>query len=121
MTIRLYFDEDSMHRSVVRVLRARAVDGITALDAGMVERGDAEHLGYAIEQGRVLCSFNVRDFYRLHSEYSAQGKIHAGIILMRQQRYSVGEQMRRLLRLMASKSADEMRNRVEFLSAWSQE
>ena len=108
-----------MRRSLVRALRARGVDVITALDAGMIEREDAEHLDYATEQGRVLCSFNVRDFYRLHSEYSAQGKTHAGIILMRQQRYSVGEEMRRLLRLMASRSADEMKNQVEFLSAWS--
>ena len=46
----------------------------------------------------------------------AQGKPHAGIILMRQQYYSVGEQMRRILKLMASRSAGEMRDRVEFLS-----
>jgi hypothetical protein len=37
---------------------------------------------------------------------------------MRQQHYSVGEQLRRLLRLIASKSAGEMENWVEFLSAW---
>ena len=118
MTIRLYFDEDSMRRSLVRALRARGVDVITALDAGMIEREDAEHLDYATEQGRVLCSFNVGDFYRLHTDYVTQGKPHAGIILMRQQYYSVGEQMRRLLKLMASKSADEMKNWIEFLSAW---
>jgi len=116
--IRLYFDEDSMRRSLVRALCARGVDVITALDAGMVEREDAEHLDYATEQGRVLCTFNAGDFYGLHSEYVAQGKPHAGIILMRQQYYSVGEQMRRLLKLMASTSADEMKNWVEFLSAW---
>ena len=85
----------------------------------MIEREDAEHLDYATEQGRVLCTFNVRDLYRLHSECVAQGKSHPGIILMRQQYYSVGEQMRRLLKLMASKSADEMKNWVEFLSAWA--
>jgi hypothetical protein len=94
------------------------VDVITALEAGMIEREDAEHLDYATEQGRVLCTFNVGDFYRLHSEYVAQGKPHAGIILMRQQPLSVGEQMRRLLNLMASRSADELKNWVEFLSAW---
>ena len=91
---------------------------ITALDAGMIEREDAEHLDYATEQGRVLCSFNVGDYYRLHTDYVAQGKPHAGIILMRQQFYSLGEQMRRILKLMASRSADEMRNWVEFLSVW---
>ena len=81
MTIRLYMDEDTMDQALVQALRARNVDVITALDAGMIEREDAEHLDYATEQGRVLCSFNVRDFYRLHSDYVAQDKPHAGIIL----------------------------------------
>ena len=118
MKIRLYFDEDSMQRSLVRALRARGVDVVTALDAMMIERGDAEHLDYATQQGRVLCSFNVGDFYRLHTDYVAHDKPHAGIILMRQQHYSVGEQMRRLLKLIASKSAEDMKNWIEFLAAW---
>jgi predicted nuclease of predicted toxin-antitoxin system len=118
VTIRLYFDEDSMHRGLVRALRARGVDVITALDVGMIEREDTEHLDYATGQGCVLCTFNAGDFYRLHGDYLSQGKRHAGIILMQQRRFSVGEQMRRLLRLIANKSADEMENWVEFLSAW---
>ena len=118
MTIRLYIDEDSMSRGLVRALRARGVDVITALDADMIEREDKEHLDYAMEQGRVLYTFNVRDFYRLHASYVAQGKPHAGIILARQQQYPVGEQMRRLLKLMTRESADQMKNRVEFLGGW---
>jgi len=39
MTIRLYMDEDTMDQALVQVLRARNVDVITALDAGMIERG----------------------------------------------------------------------------------
>ena len=31
---------------------------------------------------------------------------------------SVGEQMRRLLRLIAARTAEDMRNRIEFLSNW---
>ena len=69
-------------------------------------------------QGRALYSFNVAHFYRLHTAYVTQGKSHAGIVLARQQRYSVAEQTRHLLRLVASKSAADMKNRVEFLSAW---
>jgi hypothetical protein len=49
----------------------------------------------------------------------AQGRSHAGLILAQQQRYPVGDQVRRLLRLVAAKSAEQMRNRIEFLSAWS--
>ena len=109
-----------MRRSVVSALRARGVDVITALDAEMIERKDAEHLDYATQQGRVLCTFNVGDFYHLHTDSMARGKRHAGIILMRQQHYSVGEQMRRLLRLIAARSAKDMENWVEFLSAWNE-
>lgn len=119
MAIHLYFDEDSMRHALVEALRARGVDVLTALEADMIERADEEHLGYATAQSRVLCSFNVEDFYRLHTTYLAEGKSHAGMILAQQQRYSVGEQMRRLLKLIATKSADEMRNSVEFLSAWN--
>ncbi|MGH8058052.1 MAG: DUF5615 family PIN-like protein [Candidatus Entotheonellia bacterium] len=118
MRSRLYFDEDSMHEALVRALRARGVDVVTALEAGTIEREDREHLEYATAQGRVLYSFNVGDFYRLHTAYLAQRQSHAGIVLARQQRYAVGEQLRRLLRLIATRSAEEMRNRVEFLSAW---
>jgi hypothetical protein len=47
-----------------------------------------------------------------------EGKVRAGIILARQQHYSVGEQMRRLLKLIAALSAEEMQNHIEFVSAW---
>jgi hypothetical protein len=115
----LYVDEDSMDRDLVRALRARGVDVTTAQDEGMMGCSDEEHLLFATNQGRVLYSFNRGDFFRLHSQYAVEGKSHAGILLARQQYYSVGEQMRRVLKVMALRSAAEMRDRVEFLSAWS--
>ena len=116
--IRLYLDEDSMSRALVRALRARGVDVVTALQADMIERSDAHHLDYATQQGRALFSFNVSDFYQIHSDYLAQGTDHSGIVLARQQAYSIGDQTRQLLKLIAAFSAEEMRNRVEFLGAW---
>ena len=83
----------------------------------MIERTDAEHLQLATERNRVLYSFNRGDFLRLHSLYLAEGRTHAGILLARQQHYSLGEQMRRVLKVMALKSSAEMCNSVEFLSA----
>ena len=85
MTIRLYFDEDSMRHALIHALRARGLDVQTALDAAMIERTDEAHLEFAMAQGRVLCSFNVADFYRLHTTYMVQHKAHAGIVLARQQ------------------------------------
>jgi len=119
MTIRLYVDEDAMDQDLVRALRVRGVDVTTALEAGMIARDDKDHLEYATRQGRALYSFNVGDFYRLHTEFLSEGKSHSGIILAPQQRYSVGEQMLRLLRLIAAKPAEEMQNQVEFLSLWT--
>jgi Domain of unknown function (DUF5615) len=111
-------DEDSMDLALVRALRARGVDVETAAEAGMIDRSDAAHLDFASGHERVLFSFNVRDFHQLHTDYLAQGKTHSGIIVGRQQRYSIGEQMRRLLRMEAAVSADSMLNRIEFLSNW---
>jgi hypothetical protein len=118
MTPRLYFDEDSMDRSLVRALRARNVDVETAFEAGMIERPDSDHLEYATARERVLVSFNVGDFYRLHTQLISEGRTHAGLALARQQHYSVGGYLRRLLTLIATLSAEQMRGRVEFLSHW---
>ena len=107
-----------MRQALVQAMRARGLDVTTALEEEMISRRDEEHLDYATPQGRVLFSFNRGDFFRLHTQYLAQGKSHTGIILANQQQYSIGEQMRRMLRLAAAKSAEDMRNWVEFLSAW---
>jgi Domain of unknown function (DUF5615) len=115
MQIRLYVDEDAMARALVRGLRARGVDVTTVLDAGMLEQDDKAQLEYATEHGCVLYTFNVGHFCQLHTQSMAQGGSHAGIIVVFRQRYAVGEQLRRLLLLISTKSAGEMRNNLQFL------
>lgn len=58
------------------------------------------------------------DFCRLHSTFVVQQRSHAGIILAPQQRYSVGEQLRGMLKLITTKLAEEMINQIVFLSAY---
>lgn len=116
--VRLYFDADSMERAVVSGLRARGIDATSALEVGMADSSDEEQLEFARTEGRVLSSFNVADFQRIHTQYLSQGETHAGIILAAQQRYSVGERIRRLQKLIAARSAEEMNDRLEFLSDW---
>jgi hypothetical protein len=118
MRIRLYCDEDSMRYAPVLALRKRGVDILTALDAETTKEPDDRQLAYATAQGRAIYSFNVGDFCRLHSQWLAEGKSHAGIILA-QQDFSVGEQIRRLVKLIGALSAEEMQNRLEFLGSWS--
>jgi hypothetical protein len=102
--VRLYLDEDSMRNSLVFGLRVRNVDVLTAYEAGMINREDQDHLEAALASGRVLYSFNAADYCVLHQTWISQDRPHAGIIVAQQQRYSIGEELRRLLRLIGTVS-----------------
>jgi hypothetical protein len=115
---RLYIDEDASDADLVTALRSRHVDVITTWDAGLREATDETQIQWAAEQQCVLYTFNAKHFYALHRLILSRGETHAGIIIAPQQRYSVGEQMRRLLRLLAARTPADMRNHVEFLSHW---
>jgi len=79
---------------------------------------DEGQLAFAAERYCVIYSYNVPDFCRIHKEWIASGREHSGIILAQQQQYSIGEQVRRILRLRSELSAEKMRNRLEFLTSW---
>lgn len=118
MSLRLFLDEDATFRSLIRALVARGLDVSNAIDAGRAGLSDAEQLEHATSEGRILYSFNIGDYHRLHTEWLEAGRSHAGLILVPQQRYSVGEQMRRTLRVNQYLTADDFRNRIEFLARW---
>lgn len=119
MTIRLYLDEDSSDTDVITALRMRSVDVLSVSDCAMRGHTDEEQLHWATEHQRVLYSLNRGDFYRIHTDLLRNGQSHSGIILGVQQRYSVGEQMHRLVRIIHRLTAEDMINRIEFLSSWT--
>lgn len=104
--VKLYLDEDTMSRDLVRALRSRSVDLLTASEAGQVHMPDPHHLDYATSLGRAVMTYNTRDFARLHAEYLAAGKHHAGIIVSDQ--LQVGVVLRRLMKLLSVRSATEL-------------
>ena len=116
--IKIYIDEDAMDTDLVAALRFRGVAVSTPLDAGLAGQSDDEQLAFATKHGCVLYTFNVSDFYRLYTEWAGAGREHAGMILAPQQRFSVGEQLRRILHLRATTTAARMRNQVQFLGNW---
>jgi len=95
--IRLYFDEDNMVRSLIQALRQRGVDITTVQEQGLRGAADAAQLDVATRLGRVVITTNVRDCTRLHAVYMTAGRHHTGIVAIHQQRYTVGERLRRLL------------------------
>jgi Domain of unknown function (DUF5615) len=116
--IRLYLDEDTLRKAFVQALRENGIDVVTVSDANNLGRIDEEQLIWATEQGRVIYTFNSRDFCRLHGSFLAVGSNHAGIVVAPRQSYSVGEQLLGLLNLIGSKSAEEMMNQLEFLGTY---
>jgi hypothetical protein len=88
--IRFYLDEDSFEKSLVAAFRSADLDVVTVADVDRQSFSDEEQLTWAAEQGRVIYSYNRRDFCRLHSEFIAAEMSHAGIIVVQQQRYSIG-------------------------------
>jgi len=104
-----------MSRSLVTALRARSVDLQTVVEAGLQGKPDEIQLEWAAAEGRTLYTFNVSDFCRLHREYLHRGLGHSGIIVVPRQRYSVKQQIRLLLNLLKTRSAEEMRSSLHFL------
>ena len=113
--VRLYMDEDAGETAVIAALRARGVDLLTTLEAGRLGSSDADQLVYATQQGRAICTLNASDFSRLHREVLQAGDSHAGIVVIPEQRYSIGEKIRRLAAFVHATTAESLRNHIEFL------
>ncbi len=114
--IRLYLDEDTIRWALIQALRARNIDVLTAQEAAQMSVSDQAQLAFATAQNRTIFTFNTRDFAQLHKTYLAEGRSHSGIIVSDQ--LQVGVILRRLLKLIDTKSAEEMEDWLEFLSNW---
>ena len=117
--MKIYIDEDAMGSDLVAALRSRGITVITPSEVNRVGKTDDEQLAFAAGEGCILYTYNVSDFFRIHNEWLEAGREHGGIILVHQQRFTVGEQLRRILRLRSAFTAKSMRNEVEFLSNWN--
>jgi hypothetical protein len=115
--VRLYLDEDAMSKALLLGLRSRGIDVTSASETEMVNQDDADQLLTATSLGRALYSYNIADYCALHRQWSAQSRPHSGIIVARQ-RLPIGDEIRKILRLLGATSAEQMQNRLEYLSNW---
>jgi Domain of unknown function (DUF5615) len=116
--ISLYVDEDAMGGALVAALRAHGLDVLTSFEAETTQMSDEQQLSFAGDVERVIYTFNVNDFPRIHKAWLLAGHQHSGIIIGVQQQYSIGQQLRRLIRLATLVETDEWINRLEYLSNW---
>jgi hypothetical protein len=108
MAIKFYTDEH-VSPAVIKGLRTRGIEVLTAREAGLLETPDEQHLELAAAQGMVIFTQDV-DFLRLH----ASGASHNGIIYAHQQT-PIGQVVRGLMLIYQILTPEEMENHVEFI------
>ncbi len=79
MTLKLFIDEDSLSKPLVKLLRKAGYDVVTVNEVGLSGASDVFVLNYAIEDGRILITHNCKDFENLHEQIIT----HPGIFAIR--------------------------------------
>ena len=79
-TARFLTDED-VFAGIAVALRRHGYDAVSTPEVGRLTEDDPSQLAWATSQGRVLMSFNVGDFVRLHGEWLRSGRHHAGLVV----------------------------------------
>ncbi len=113
MRLKLYFDEN-VPEAIATAVRLRGYDVTTVRDAERKAFSDLDQLRYASLQKRVLFTFNVADFVKLHDEFTATGRHHSGILLSKQ--LPIGIVVKRLLKLLSRLHVEEIENNIIWLN-----
>jgi hypothetical protein len=114
-SIRFFTDED-VYGAIAVQLRAAGFDAVSTPDVNRPGELDESQLAWAAQEDRVFVTFNVTHFAQLHYQWMTISRHHAGVIVSRQR--PIGDVMRRLLHLARTLDADDMQDRLEYLSNW---
>jgi hypothetical protein len=79
---KLYLDEDSAERALMEALRVRGIYVASPHEHELLEADDLSQLKWCAQHQYVLVTHNAGDFYGLHTDFLANGKSHAGIIII---------------------------------------
>jgi hypothetical protein len=110
---RLHLDADTSKKSLLKALIAHGHDVTRTPNEWMtLDANDTEQLLGATAQGRVIFTFNVRDFMELAKLYPH----HAGILLTSQK--PMPELLSALDRMFDKTNTDEWSGQVRWLNDW---
>ena len=113
MRARLYLDEDVLPE-LARVLRSAGHDAVSAHETGALGLSDEDQLARATAEGRVLLTFNCRDFIAIAQEWARADRTHAGIVVSYRQyrRRELGDLRRAAVRLLDAANREQLTNSV---------
>ncbi|MBI5039436.1 MAG: DUF5615 family PIN-like protein [Nitrospirae bacterium] len=105
----VFYTNESVSVAVSEGLQRRGVKAVSARDAGNLGLSDEEQLVYASKNNLVIVTHD-DDFLSMAMEIE-----HNGIAYVHQEKYNVGDLIRRLKLLWETTQAENMINHVEFL------
>ncbi|MBW8049790.1 MAG: hypothetical protein FVQ77_05520 [Cytophagales bacterium] len=104
-----FYTNEGVNIAISDGLKRRGVNVFSARDANNLGLSDDEQLDYAKKNNLVIVTHDV-DFLTMATKYK-----HKGIIYVHQQKYSIGDLIRKLELLYDIIDQKEMENRLEFL------
>ena len=112
---KLHLDADASSKAIQQALLDRGYD-VTRTPNEWVgaDASDEQQLLGATAQGRVIFTYNIRDFQNLATRYPH----HAGIISAAQRSFSLHELIELLDKSLSATTADEWIGQVRWLSDW---
>jgi Domain of unknown function (DUF5615) len=108
------YADSHVHSGIVSGLLRRGMDVVRVQDRGQCGVEDEIILATAAAEGRLMLT-NDDDFLRIHSAWQAAGRSHAGIVFWAQNRYPIGEVIRRIELYAAHTSPAQAANVVKYL------
>lgn len=111
----LHLDADTAVRALERELLSRGHDATRTPTSWMpADAGDETQLLRASARGRILFSFNIRDYVALAEQFPQ----HAGIVLAAQQSWTLAGLIAALDRMLRETTAEQWVGQVRWLNDW---
>lgn len=118
MSLKLFIDEDTQDKLLVRLLRNADHDVITVNEAGLMGQTDPIILDFARANSRLLLTYNCDDFEELHKA----GNLHSGILaIYRDADYSKDMSFKTIVRAIANleRAKIPLANQFISLNQWN--
>ncbi|MEZ4591766.1 MAG: DUF5615 family PIN-like protein [Chloroflexota bacterium] len=112
---RLHLDADTSMRALQKALQERGHDVTRTPNEWMpLDASDEIQLLRASANGRILFTFNIRDFQTLAKQFPN----HAGILLAAQKSWTLSNLIAALENMLNQTMAEEWRGQVRWLNQW---
>jgi hypothetical protein len=112
---RLHLDADTSNNRLLKALIERKLDVTKTPNSEVKESASDEfQLSWATKNRRIIFTFNVKDFVRLHNDYPQ----HAGIILASQARTTLPMMISGLSIILTESTCEEWIGQIGWLSDW---